>query len=100
MTNTISRLSFRRPGSTAPGVARQSAGAGQPAETGPPAQLRSRLELAGLLLGTAVLYLWNLGASGWANAFSASSSALYVSSPLFVVYLPAAVRTNAERAPL
>lgn len=74
MTNTISRLSFRRPGSTAPGVARQSAGAGQPAETGPPAQLRSRLELAGLLLGTAVLYLWNLGASGWANAFYSAAA--------------------------
>ncbi len=28
---------------------------------------RRRMELAALLLATAVLYLWNLGASGWAG---------------------------------
>ena len=28
-----------------------------------------RPALLGLLLGTAVLYLWGLGASGWANAY-------------------------------
>lgn len=30
---------------------------------------RERLALGALLLATAVLYLWGLGASGWANAF-------------------------------
>ncbi|AMM33623.1 Dolichyl-phosphate-mannose-mannosyltransferase family protein [Sinomonas atrocyanea] len=30
---------------------------------------RERWETAGLLAGTAVLYLWNLGINGWANAF-------------------------------
>lgn len=30
---------------------------------------RSRWETAGLLAGTAVLYLWNLSINGWANAF-------------------------------
>jgi 4-amino-4-deoxy-L-arabinose transferase-like glycosyltransferase len=37
-------------------------------------QLRQRLELASLLLATAVLYLWNLGASGWANAFYSAAA--------------------------
>ncbi|WP_235030700.1 ArnT family glycosyltransferase [Nonomuraea solani] len=32
-------------------------------------QAKSRWALAGLLLGTGVLYLWGLGASGWANSF-------------------------------
>ncbi|KRE53081.1 glycosyl transferase [Arthrobacter sp. Soil736] len=36
--------------------------------------LRAWLELAALLLGTAVLYLWNLGASGWANAFYSAAA--------------------------
>src|SRR6478735_1773974 len=36
--------------------------------------LRMRLELAGLLLATAVLYLWNLGASSWANAFYSAAA--------------------------
>lgn len=31
--------------------------------------VRERLALAALLLGTGVLYLWNLSASGWANSF-------------------------------
>lgn len=31
--------------------------------------LRQRLALGVLLVGTAVLYLWNLGANGWANSF-------------------------------
>ncbi|MBD1542201.1 glycosyltransferase family 39 protein [Arthrobacter sp. IA7] len=38
------------------------------------APLRPRLELAGLLLGTSFLYLWNLGASGWANAFYSAAA--------------------------
>lgn len=36
--------------------------------------LRDRLELAALLLGTGALYLWNLGASGWANAFYSAAA--------------------------
>ena len=36
--------------------------------------MRPRLELAGLLLATAALYLWNLGASGWANAFYSAAA--------------------------
>lgn len=38
------------------------------------APLRARLELAALILGTTVLYLWNLGASGWANAFYSAAA--------------------------
>jgi 4-amino-4-deoxy-L-arabinose transferase-like glycosyltransferase len=38
------------------------------------AALRARLEHAALLLGTAALYLWNLGASGWANAFYSAAA--------------------------
>jgi 4-amino-4-deoxy-L-arabinose transferase-like glycosyltransferase len=38
-----------------------------------PAALQ-RLELAAVLAGTAVLYLWNLGASGWANAFYSAAA--------------------------
>jgi hypothetical protein len=36
--------------------------------------LRHRLELAATLLATAALYLWNLGASGWANAFYSAAA--------------------------
>ncbi|MGO4238212.1 ArnT family glycosyltransferase [Pseudarthrobacter sp. YAF2] len=39
-----------------------------------PLALRHRLELAAVLAGTAVLYLWNLGASGWANAFYSAAA--------------------------
>src|SRR6478752_1504635 len=39
-----------------------------------PRALRRRLELAAVLAGTAVLYLWNLGASGWANAFYSAAA--------------------------
>src|SRR6476620_7543982 len=49
------------------------AAGGTRAVPGAPA-LRMRLELAGLLLATAVLYLWNLGASGWANAFYSAAA--------------------------
>src|SRR6185312_11604473 len=34
-----------------------------------PARPVERWALALLLLGTGVLYLWNLGANGWANAY-------------------------------
>ncbi|WP_051498954.1 glycosyltransferase family 39 protein [Nocardia sp. BMG51109] len=37
------------------------------------ARLWRRLSLVGLLAVTAVLYLWNLGASGWANQFYAAA---------------------------
>ena len=39
-----------------------------PARTG-----RERIALGVLLAGTAVLYLWNLGASGYANSFYAAA---------------------------
>jgi 4-amino-4-deoxy-L-arabinose transferase-like glycosyltransferase len=32
-------------------------------------EVKSRWALAALLIGTAVLYIWGLGASGWANSF-------------------------------
>ncbi|MFJ4171097.1 ArnT family glycosyltransferase [Paenarthrobacter sp. NPDC089714] len=35
---------------------------------------RNRLELGAVLLGTAILYLWGLGASGWANAFYSAAA--------------------------
>ncbi len=38
------------------------------------AAFHRRLELAAVLAGTAVLYLWNLGASGWANAFYSAAA--------------------------
>ncbi|TQJ58378.1 4-amino-4-deoxy-L-arabinose transferase-like glycosyltransferase [Arthrobacter sp. SLBN-83] len=38
------------------------------------AAFRRRLELAAVLAGTAVLYVWNLGASGWANAFYSAAA--------------------------
>jgi 4-amino-4-deoxy-L-arabinose transferase-like glycosyltransferase len=46
------------------------------ASSAPPAGRRSRRELgalAVLLVGTAVLYLWDLGANGYANSFYAAS---------------------------
>lgn len=57
--------------------------AGAPAAARHPAQARFRrdpqalrrgLELAAVLTGTAMLYLWNLGASGWANAFYSAAA--------------------------
>src|SRR4051794_26168790 len=33
-----------------------------------------RLTLGGLLVGTALLYLWSLGASGWANSFYSAAA--------------------------
>jgi hypothetical protein len=43
------------------------------AAPGPPAPRWARPGLAALLLGTAVLYLWGLGASGYANDFYAAA---------------------------
>ncbi|MEO8263781.1 MAG: glycosyltransferase family 39 protein, partial [Pseudolysinimonas sp.] len=43
-----------------------------------------RIALAGLLVGTATLYLWDLGASGWANSFySAAAQAGSVNGEAF-----------------
>ncbi|MFH5879924.1 ArnT family glycosyltransferase [Arthrobacter sp. NA-172] len=53
-----------RPGSTRSGTVRAH----------DPHGLRHRLELAGVLIATAVLYLWNLGASGWANPFYSAAA--------------------------
>ncbi|GAB3564979.1 glycosyltransferase family 39 protein [Arthrobacter alkaliphilus] len=39
-----------------------------------PQTLRHRVELGIALLATAVLYLWNLGASGWANPFYSAAA--------------------------
>ncbi|WP_284980943.1 glycosyltransferase family 39 protein [Arthrobacter sp. efr-133-TYG-118] len=39
-----------------------------------PHALRDRVELGIVLLATAVLYLWNLGASGWANPFYSAAA--------------------------
>lgn len=41
-------------------------------ETGDPAWVRP--SVAGLLLATALLYLWGLGASGWANSFYSAAA--------------------------
>ncbi|MEA5366690.1 glycosyltransferase family 39 protein [Amycolatopsis sp., V23-08] len=46
-----------------------------PEGASPPARSTwHRPALAGLLLATAVLYLWGLGASGWANAFYSAAA--------------------------
>ncbi|WP_186447015.1 glycosyltransferase family 39 protein [Mycolicibacterium porcinum] len=39
-----------------------------------PTPVLQRLALAALLAGTAVLYLWNLSSSGWANAFYSAAA--------------------------
>ncbi|MHC6219295.1 ArnT family glycosyltransferase [Arthrobacter sp. MMS24-S77] len=45
------------------------------AQTGPSRQARRhRVELAIVLVATAVLYLWGLGASGWANPFYSAAA--------------------------
>src|SRR6195952_5843820 len=36
--------------------------------------LKSRLPIIVLLAATAVLYIWGLGASGWANSFSPAAA--------------------------
>ncbi|CAN5513479.1 glycosyltransferase family 39 protein [soil metagenome] len=49
---------------------RRSTAATDPPQTPPaPSRRREGVALAVLLVGTALLYLWNLGASGWANSF-------------------------------
>ena len=55
---------------------RQPQASGLPHQAAVPRRqaLAHRAELAVLLAGTAVLYLWNLGASGWANAFYSAAA--------------------------
>ncbi|MBB5915333.1 4-amino-4-deoxy-L-arabinose transferase-like glycosyltransferase [Nocardia transvalensis] len=51
--------------------------AAAPAERAPAPDRRvwgRRLSVAALLAATAVLYLWNLGANGWANEFYAAAA--------------------------
>jgi 4-amino-4-deoxy-L-arabinose transferase-like glycosyltransferase len=75
MTNTIPRPGVRHTRTPAGSASAQPAGTTVPGAAGRnAAALRVRLELAALLLGTAVLYLWNLGASGWANAFYSAAA--------------------------
>src|SRR5581483_824689 len=52
-----------------PTDAEQAAPPGAPTPTGRERAWWSRPALITLLVGTAVLYLWGLGASGWANSF-------------------------------
>jgi 4-amino-4-deoxy-L-arabinose transferase-like glycosyltransferase len=50
----------------------QSASLGRPATPERPTWIRP--SVAGLLIATAVLYLWGLGASGWANSFYSAAA--------------------------
>ncbi|MFE9327996.1 ArnT family glycosyltransferase [Nocardia sp. NPDC052278] len=54
----------------APAAAAVEPSDARPSGRGP---LRRRVSLAVLLIATALLYLWNLGASGWANDFYAAA---------------------------
>ncbi|WP_410621896.1 glycosyltransferase family 39 protein [Amycolatopsis sp. cmx-8-4] len=53
---------------------RKEAGAASRETAVPARSTWHRPALAGLLLATAVLYLWGLGASGWANAFYSAAA--------------------------
>ena len=59
----MTALASREPAVDSPGLS--------PSSTGP---RWARPALVALLLATAVLYLWGLGASGWANAFYSAAS--------------------------
>ncbi|MEV5822572.1 ArnT family glycosyltransferase [Micromonospora haikouensis] len=68
MDKTESLLTLPPPASTGPTPTDATAAAGPPARgRRDPAWVRPAL--AALLLATALLYLWGLGASGWANSF-------------------------------
>ncbi|MDQ0680763.1 4-amino-4-deoxy-L-arabinose transferase-like glycosyltransferase [Arthrobacter pascens] len=49
-------------------------GTGQGSAVGRLGAIRHRLELGAVLLATTALYLWNLGASGWANPFYSAAA--------------------------
>lgn len=71
-TNATNRPDFRGRSGTGRSPGRRAP------EASPTARIRSgarpRLELAGLLVATGLLYLWNLGASRWANAFYSAAA--------------------------
>ncbi|MGO4582905.1 ArnT family glycosyltransferase [Arthrobacter sp. 2RAF6] len=56
------------------GQTRKSRRSRKPRRNLGPHTLRHRVELSLVLLATAVLYLWNLGASGWANPFYSAAA--------------------------
>ncbi|WP_328646824.1 glycosyltransferase family 39 protein [Amycolatopsis sp. NBC_00348] len=63
-----------RAGGSATRSPRNEAGAASREPAAPARPAWQRPALAGLLLATAVLYLWGLGASGWANAFYSAAA--------------------------
>ncbi|MFI7435988.1 mannosyltransferase YkcB-related protein [Micromonospora haikouensis] len=76
MDKTESLLTLPTPAPTGPTPTAATAAA---AAAGPPARGRRdpawvRPALAALLLATALLYLWGLGASGWANSFYSAAA--------------------------
>ncbi|PZF98095.1 ArnT family glycosyltransferase [Micromonospora deserti] len=78
MDRTDDLLTVPARGAPAPAAPRTSepAPAQQSGERPPPPRSRpawSRPALAGLLVATALLYLWDLSASGWANSFYAAA---------------------------
>lgn len=58
----------------APASAAQGRRSTGPLTAGTRGPFRHHLELGAVLLGTAVLYIWGLGASGWANAFYSAAA--------------------------
>ncbi|WP_431908076.1 ArnT family glycosyltransferase [Micromonospora carbonacea] len=73
MDKTESLLTLPAPAPTGPTPTAATADAGPPARGRPnPAWVRPAL--AALLLATALLYLWGLGASGWANSFYSAAA--------------------------
>ncbi|MFG1847301.1 ArnT family glycosyltransferase [Micromonospora carbonacea] len=73
MDKTESLLTLPAPVPTGPTPTAATADAGPPARGRPnPAWVRPAL--AALLLATALLYLWGLGASGWANSFYSAAA--------------------------
>ncbi|WP_233223323.1 glycosyltransferase family 39 protein [Amycolatopsis sp. CA-128772] len=73
MTAVTSGASPRSGDSTTPSP-REAAVASRETVVPPSGRSWHRPLLAVLLLGTAVLYLWGLGASGWANAFYSAAA--------------------------